>query len=214
MAAVGMAGVLSACSSPQLFYRPLQATYLPHYVKGLPGRLPPHRILVPLPLDKRQHFAVTEGEVPSVVRGSEIVRAWLPARTPAAGMILSNSLYPVVGFLGTSAHGNLFAEPPSRFSPPDLPRELFYMDDLKVTVQQALTSHLREVGLQAQAVAIAYPYSQLAEAEVEAEYVLGCLIEEFSLLNLFYYVQPKGHKYYVPAQGPTWARVAFTLTLY
>lgn len=175
---------------------------------------PPHRILVPFPLDNRQNLAVAEGAVPSAVRGSEIARAWLPARTPTAGAILSDTFYPVVGFLGTSARGNLFAEPPSHFSPPDLPRQLFYMDDLKATVQHALTGHLREVGMQATAVPVAFPYSQLAEVEIEADYMLGCLIEEFSLLHLFYYVQPQGHKYFIPAQGPTWARVTLTLTLY
>lgn len=212
---IGLAGFHVACSGPKLLYQPLtKVVYLPHLVKGLPDHFPPHRILVPLPLDNRHHLVVTEGEVPAVVRGSEIVRAWLPARTPAAGAILSDTLYPVVGFFGTNSRGNFFAQPPSHFSPPDLPRHLFYMDDLKATVQQALTKQLQEVGLQATAVPFAYPYGQLAEAAIEADYVLGCLIEEFSLLNLSYYVQPQGHQYFVPALGPAWAQVALTLTLY
>ena len=69
---LGVAGYNLACSGPRFLYRPLRVTYLPHLVKGLPDSLPPRRILVLFPLDKRQGLAVRKGEVPPVVNGAEI----------------------------------------------------------------------------------------------------------------------------------------------
>jgi len=208
---LGVAGYNLACSGPRFLYRPLRVTYLPHLVKGLPDSLPPRRILVLFPLDKRQGLAVRKGEVPPVVNGAEIVSARQPV--PAAE-VLPEAFYPLVGFRGVSSRGSLFIYSPSRFSPPDTPRLLFYMSDLAETVQKALTTHLSEVGLQqVTAVPFSHPQDRPLEEEIQADYALGCAIEDFRLLSLLYYVQSEGSGFF-PVLGPTWTQVGLTLTLY
>jgi hypothetical protein len=208
---MGVAGYSLACASPRLLYRPLRVAYLPHLVKGLPDRLPLRRVLVLFPVDKRPGLAVRKGEVPSVVSGADIVSAQRP--TPA-GEVLPEVFYPVVGFRGTNSRGSLFIRNPSHFSPPDRPRLFFYMSDLNETVQEALAAHLREVKMQVTAVPFSHPQDRPPAEEIQADYALGCAIEEFVLLSLFYYVQSRTSGDFSPVLGPTWARVNLTLTLY
>jgi hypothetical protein len=170
-------------------------------------------MLVLFPLDQRKGLAVGKGEVPPVVSGAEIVRARLPSRQVPAGEVLPEAFYPVVGFRGISSQGSLFVRSPNRFSPPDLPRLLFYMGDLKGTVQRALADHLREVGLGVTVVPFSHPQDRPSDGEIRADYALGCFIEEFSLLSLFYRLRWASGDFY-PVLGPTWARVVLTLTLY
>lgn len=209
---LGVAGWGLACTPPLLIYQPVQVTYWPHFVKGVPRALPAHHIVVLRPLDNRRSLLVTESEVPTAVFGADIARGRLAAQTQSAGMIQSDARYPVVGFHGTLAYGNFFERPPTRFSQPDVPRVLFYMEDLTTPVQHALVAHLREAGLQATSVPFAHPSDQPPTAAPQADYTLACSIEEFSLRSLFYYVNPKGRKHYRVALGPTWAQVRLQFT--
>jgi hypothetical protein len=164
-----------------------------------------------LPLDKRKGLTVRNGEVSPTIRGSEISQP--PARK-ASEEISPEVFYPVVGFLGPSSKGSFFLHWPSHFSPPDIPRLIFYMDDLKKTVQRALADHLHEAELEAIVAAFSQPQEQPLDEEIEADYALGCSIDEFSLLTLFYRVQPRNSEHFYPVLGPSWAKVTLTLTLY
>jgi hypothetical protein len=206
----GMVGHSLACTHPRLLYRPLKVAYLPYFVKGLPDHLPSHKILVLLPLDQRQSLAVRKGTIPPVVRGANIV--WERQPVPA-GAVVADAFYPVIGFRGTSSRGSLFIQSPSRFFPPDLPSLFFYTGNLEETVQQALAAHLSEARLQAIPVPFSDFHSRQSDDEIQADYALGCTIEEFVLLSLLYYVQGWRPEFF-PVLGPTWARVNLVLTLY
>jgi hypothetical protein len=208
--AVCMVSHSLACGPPRTLYRPLTVTYLPHLVKGLPEHFPPRRILVLRPIDQRPSLAVRRGTVPQVARGADIAAARQPAPPET---VVPDTTYPVVGFRGLNSRGSLFIRNPSRFFPPDLPRLLFYMSDLEETVQKALATHLSEVKLQATSVSFSYPWDRPPTEDLQADYALGCTIEEFVLLSLVYFVQDRGYDFF-PALGPTWARVNLKLTLY
>jgi hypothetical protein len=87
------------------------------------------------------------------------------------------------------------------------------MSDLEETVQKAIAAHLSEVRLQVTGVPFSHPQDRLPEAAMQADYALGCAIEEFMLLSLFYYVQTRESGFF-PVLGPTWAQVELTFTLY
>jgi hypothetical protein len=199
-----------ACGPPRTLYRPLTVTYLPHLVKGLPEHVPSRRILVLRPVDQRPSLVVRKGTLPQVARGADIAAARPPAPAETVG---PDTTYPVVGFRGLNSRGSLFIHNPARFFPPDLPRLLFYMRDLEETVQKALAAHLGEIKLQATSVSFSYPWDRPLTEELQADYALGCVIEEFVLLSLVYFVQERGYDFF-PALGPTWARVNLRLTLY
>ncbi len=168
---------------------PLTTTYLPHLVKGLPHFLPPHKILVLLPLDHRKKWTSRQGEVPLTVRGSTISWAWISAWVKPTKPVRAEALYPVVGFLGTYSGDRIFhANVPLRFFPPDTPRLLFYTQDLRKTVQQAPANHLREVGFEVASVPFSHPREKPSKGKLQADYALGCVIKECWLRSLFYYL--------------------------
>lgn len=218
---IGLSTLL-ACSAFGIRYVPVRVVHFPSFVKGQPRDLPPHRILVLRPVDKRQAFVTQDGPVAPHVRGAEIVAAQWSGRKPPPQLIQPETLYPVIGFLGTSSQGSVFLRPPSEFSPPDHPQLVFYAPALSETVQHALASHIDEVGLPVHLASFASPPNDIddmldtreREQPVQADYALGCTIEVFALRSLFYRVDTGMHGNVHPMIGPSWAHVRLGLTLY
>ncbi len=195
-------GFSLSCSGPRIRYRLLEVAYLPSLVKGIP-RFPPQRVLVLLPQDKRKALLTKGGRIPPVAQ----------RELPRQGALVEENLY-LVGFLGTSSKGSLFMGRPSRLFAPDRPRLVFYMADLKGSVQKALVEHLREANLQAVAVSFTMPSGLPAGTPIQAHFALGSSIEEFSLASLLYYVEARPSGRFYPFLGPTRAKVVLALTLY
>src|SRR5262245_21312634 len=155
--------------------------YLPYFVKGNRPQFLPARVLVLLPVDKRNPYPVKMGGV-------------LPA---------SQDNTAILGILGiNSQEGVVRISPPPELYPqvpqtlgaqrrmkagvlhdPDIARGIFTLTGLPRIVQDALASHFQEAGFPVQKVGFSSP-SEPGAASEPADYALGCAIEQFSLVSL------------------------------
>ncbi len=187
---------------------PVWVNYLPNLVKGDRPPFPSARMLVLLPVDKRDAYPVKPGgALPASQDNTAILGIW--GINSKEGVIRVNSSQ-----LG--AQRRMKAGVPQN---PDMPRGIFTLTDLERLVQDALEGHFHEAGFPVQKVNFTAPSEPDAVIE-PAHYAVGCAIEEFSLVSLLRYnevlifslLQP--HIIDVPILGPTRANVALALTLY
>lgn len=187
---------------------PVGVTYLPNLVKGSRPPFPSNRVLVLLPVDKREAYPVKRGgALPASQDNTAILGIW--GLNSAEGAVRVNSTQ-----LG--AQRRMKAGVPQD---PDMPRGIFTLPGLERLVQTALESHFHEAGFSAQKVSFTIPGEPNATAE-SAHYAVGCTIEEFSLVSLLRYHEVwiysalNPHTIDVPIRGPTRAKVTLSLTLY
>ena len=210
-----------ACSAFGIRYAPLRVTYFPHLVKGQPRDLPARRLIVLLPVDTRPNLSVQDGTLATRASGKDIVAAQLSRRKVPSGAITPEAAYPVIGFLGTSSQGNIYLSQPDEFVPPDQPQLLFYTTPLQDIVQSALAMHIQEVGLPVRTVPFTSPSRRhqippdtIQPQAIQADYALGCEIEDFTVRRLLYRVDGGMHGDVHKVLGPSWAEVRLGLTLY
>ena len=218
---VGLSFILVAGCSTDLLQRParihhVSVDYAPLLARKPPQRLPPLRLIVLRPVDKRPGLTIhpVRGQAPPLIGGEGAL----------------------IGFHGlNSQDGHVIIGPPGESPdlgvrrrmdagmkhPPDIPKIFFTFDQLPTTVQTALATYFRTAGIQATSVSSTLPGQQTQGEQNEgAQYALGCTIEEFSLLSLRRYQQyrPQNpfsrHLRTFAVRGPTRATVSLTLTLY
>jgi len=187
---------------------PVWVNYLPNLVKGDRPPFPSARMLVLLPVDKRDAYPVKPGgALPASQDNTAILGIW--GINSKEGVIRVNSSQ-----LG--AQRRMKAGVPQN---PDMPRGIFTLTDLERLVQDALEGHFYEAGFPVQKVNFTAPSEPDAVIE-PAHYAVGCAIEEFSLVSLLRYNEVwifsplHPHPIDVPIRGPTRANVALALTLY
>ena len=218
---VGLSLALVAGCSPDLLQRPARVhhvtvDYEPLLARKPPQPLPPVRLVVLRPVDKRPGLSIdpVRGQSPPLIGGEGAL----------------------IGFHGLySQDGHVTIGPPGERPdlgvrrrmdagmqhPPDIPKIFFTFDRLPTTVQTALATYFRTAGIQVTSVASTLPGQQtLGEQAGGVQYALGCTIEEFSLLSLRRYQQFRPQIPFssrlrsFPVRGPTRATVSLTLTLY
>jgi hypothetical protein len=199
-------GSLTSARPPRLMQ--VAVGYLPYLVKGSRPQFPPARVLVLLPVDRRNPYPVKKGgALPASQDNTAILGIW--GMNSKEGVVRVNSLR-----LG--AQRRMKAGVPND---PDIARGIFTLTDLPHVVQDALVSHFHEAGFPTQKVSFASPGEPGAASE-PAHYAVGCAIEEFSLVSLlrfnevWIYTPLHAHSIDVPIRGPTRAEVILTLTLY
>jgi hypothetical protein len=187
---------------------PVGVTYLPHLVKGSRPSFPSNRVLVLLPVDKREAYPVKRGgALPATQDNTAILGIW--GLNSAEGAVRVNSTQ-----LG--AQRRMKAGVPQD---PDMPRGIFTLPSLERLVQDALESHFHEAGFSVQK-ASSPILNELSATTEPAHYAVGCAIEEFSLVSLLRYNEVwiysalHPHTIDVPIRGPTRANVTLELTLY
>jgi hypothetical protein len=204
----------AGCGSRSLFtvqpprIIPVGVNYLPNLVKGTRPSFPSSRVLVLLPVDKREAYPVKlGGALPASQDNTAILGIW--GTNSKEGGIRVNSSQ-----LGAQRH--MKAGVPRN---PDMPRGIFTLTDLQHLIQNALEDHFHEAGFPVQKIDITAPDESSVVIE-PAHYAIGCAVEEFSLVSLLRYNEVwvfsllSPHPIYVPIRGPTRANVALALTLY
>lgn len=198
-------GSLLTPRPPRLIH--VDITYLPYLVKGARPPFPPASVVVLLPRDKRTPYPTKEGALPVSEDHTAILGIW--GVNSEEGIVRVNSYR-----LGAQRRMKAGIT-----HDPDIPRGIFTLTRLTHTVQDALASHFREAGFPVQTVEVS-TLSELSMAEETARYVLGCVIEEFSLVSLLRYNEVQiytplhAHTIDIPIRGPTRANVSLALTLY
>jgi hypothetical protein len=187
---------------------PIVVNYLPNLVKGTRPPFPSARVLVLLPVDKREAYPVKlGGTLPASQDNTAILGIW--GINSKEGVIRVNS-----SRLG--AQRRMKAGIPQN---PDMPVGIFTLTNLEQLIQDAIEDHFHEAGLPVQKVNFTVPGEPGAVIE-PAHYAVGCAIEEFSLVSLLRYNEVEilsplhPHTVDVPIRGPTRANIALTLTLY
>ena len=187
---------------------PVGVSYLPYLVKGSRPPFPPARVLMLLPVDKREAYPVKKGgTLPASQDNTAILGIWGINSKEGAVRVNSSQL---------GAQRRMKPGVPHN---PDLPRGIFTLPDLERLVQDALEDHFHEAGFPVQKVNFTVPGEPGATAE-PAHYAVGCAIEEFSLVSLLRYDEVwifsplHPHPIAVPIRGPTRANVTLALILY
>lgn len=187
---------------------PIGVNYLPNLVKGTRPPFPSARVLVLLPVDKREAYPVKlGGTLPASQDNTAILGIW--GINSKEGVVRVNSSQ-----LG--AQRRMKAGIPQN---PDMPVGIFTLTNLEHLIQDAIEDHFHEAGLPVQKVNFTVPGEPGAVIE-PAHYAVGCAIEEFSLVSLLRYNEVEilsplhSHAVDVPIRGPTRANIALALTLY
>jgi hypothetical protein len=135
-------------------------------------------------VDQRQSLAIKGGKLP-LTEGSKAIVGFFGRKSgsgppPTRQRILKKEpdlpRFPGVVFYRPIVRGE-------EVSAPDMPYALFHLFELQKVVQRAIVERLGEGGLTAWAV----PFSLLSEGfseDIQADYALGCMIEEFTLTSL------------------------------
>ncbi len=191
--------------------------YLPYLVKGGRPQFPPARVLVLLPVDKRDPYPAQKGALPPSQDNIAILGIWgMNSQEGLVRISPSPERYPQIPqTLGAQRRMKAGIT-----KNPDIPRGIFTLTDLPHIVQDALESHFQEAGFPLQKVSFAFPGEPGADSE-PAQYALGCTIEQFSLVSLertqeipVDTLPPFYHIIHRPILGPTRADVVLALTLY
>jgi hypothetical protein len=215
-------GLCTGCVTDRLFtVRPprliqVGVSYLPYLVKADRPQFPSTRLLVLLPVDKREPYPTKRGALP-VSQDNTTILGILGFNSDEGIVRIGPSpeSYPdVVPDLGVQRR--MKAGVPQD---PDLPRGIFTASDVRRTVQEALASHFQEAGFLVEKTSFAAP-NESGPVREPMQYALGCAIEEFSLVSLERYQQEvvysilSPHLIERPVLGPTRAEVVLALTLY
>lgn len=189
----------------------LAVNYLPGLAKGRKPVFPSARILVLLPVDERQNLKVRNGTLPIAGDTGEVIGLQGLNSQEGTVSIAAANLLPGLGVLRTMDSGMRH--------PPDIPQTVYALPGLPKLVQEAIATDFCQAGFDVETVPFALP-TPLAGEEKQADYALGCRIEEFSLLSLIRYQQVLvgahwfQHIISVPIRGPTQAAVFLALSLY
>jgi hypothetical protein len=189
----------------------LAVNYLPGLAKGRKPVFPSARILVLLPVDERQNLKVRNGTLPMARDGGEIVGLHGINSQEGQVRIAPEGYIPELGVLRVMDSGMRY--------PPDVPQTFYALPGLPKLVQEAIATDFCQAGFDVETVPFALP-TPLAGEEKQADYALGCRIEEFSLLSLARYqlivvgAPPFLHFIPKPVRGPTQAAVFLALSLY
>jgi hypothetical protein len=192
-------------------------SYFPRLIKDPLPAFPRRRVLVLLPIDKRQAYQLQNSSLP-------------PSQDNTA----------ILGIFGLNAHEGIvrISSPLDEHSqiphslgaqhrmkagipqPPDIPRRIFTLTNLPYLVQDAIETNFADAGVFPQKVDVSSPSPSDPNHQL-AHFALGCTIEQFSLISLERTKEvpicpPLTDCYIVniPSRGPTRADVSLALTLY
>jgi hypothetical protein len=204
----------AGCSSRSFFtvqpprIIPVGVNYLHDLVKWARPPFPSSRMLVLLPIDKREAYPVKRGgALPVAQDNTAILGIW--GFNSKEGIVRVNS----------SQLGAQYRMKAGISQKPDMPRGIFTLANLQHLIQDALEDHFHEAGFPVQKANFTAP-SESGVGSEPAYYAVGCAIEEFSLVSLLRYNEVwvfsplHPHTIDVPIRGPTRANVTLTLTLY
>jgi hypothetical protein len=183
----------------------VSVTYLPAQESEHLADLPPVRVLVLLPEDKRPPYALKQSVLPATQDNVAIL-----------GIFGTNSQEGTV-VVDTSQLGGQRYLQAGISANPDTPRGIYVLSGLTSMLQQVLVEYFGKAGLVVEKSEMAV-LDTTAQARDVPHYAVHCVIQEFSLISLVRHQEVRiplllgTHVNYLPIRGPTRAAVSLSVT--